>query len=90
MMKAASQTKLSPDEEGRLNQQTFERIWQETKAGSSQWVKGQWVGLLFGQVVAVSSDFDEVLRAVRQIEPNRRRGMMFRIGEDYDKPVKVL
>ncbi|MBM4044323.1 MAG: hypothetical protein FJ279_04350 [Planctomycetes bacterium] len=88
--KVVPQRAMSVDEARRLNQQAFERIWQEAKAGSPKWTKGQWIGLLAGQVVAASLKFDEVLGAIRQAEPDPRRGMMFRVGEDYDQPVRVL
>ena len=77
-------------EEQCLNQKAFERLQQETQSQPEQWPAGQYVGILRGQVVAASFDFWEVVNTLRQAEPDRRKGMIFQIGDRYSETERMM
>jgi hypothetical protein len=68
----------------RLNNEVCQRIRREAARLPSKWLPGQFVALLQGKIVARSVDPEEVFRALDQLEPDDRRGMVFQIGADYD------
>jgi hypothetical protein len=87
MPKSASRRKRpSVEQEQRLNERVARRLAQEMAETHA----GQWVGLVGGEVAAVAATLDEVVEAMRRIEPNPRRGLVFRAGEDYRKKLIIL
>ena len=79
-----------PTEEQQRDRHTFERIQEEARSDPDRWPAGQYVGLLGGEVAARSPDFLEVATELRRAEPDRRKGMVFRIGDRYDETERML
>ena len=77
----------SPQEQ---NMKALRHIQQEAPQKSEKWRTGQWVGLLNGEMVAVSFDWKEVIAAVDQVVRDRRQAMLFRVGDNYDKVERML
>ena len=63
-----------------INQQVAEQICNSPGWNGKAFRSGECVALLDGKVVAVADDLDAALRALRVIEPNPRRGMVFEVG----------
>ncbi|MBI3923267.1 MAG: hypothetical protein HY318_17735 [Armatimonadetes bacterium] len=78
--------RLTLEDEHRLNLRVSRRL-HRTMAESH---KGQWVGLVRGEVAAVGSTLDEVSDNLMRIEPDPRRRFVFRPDEDYRKKVIIL
>jgi hypothetical protein len=72
---------MSIDEEYALNCEMAWRIMREAKREPGRWPEGAYVGLVRGTVVDVSADVEEVFAAVRRVEPDRHRGMVFEIRD---------
>jgi hypothetical protein len=72
---------LGVEEEYTLNCEVAERIMREAMRGSDEWSMGQYVSLLKGKVVAVGKRLAEVSNALRCIEPDRDRGLVFEIRD---------
>ena len=66
--------------EMQLNQQLAEHICDVGEANGRQFRWGTCVALLDGQVVGVADDLDGALRALRSLEPNPARGMVFEVA----------
>ena len=66
--------------EMQLNQEVAEHICDAGRANGRQLPLGACVALLDGQVVAVAGDLDAALRALRALDPNPRRGMVFEVA----------
>ncbi len=66
--------------EMQLNQQVAEQICDVRQANGRQFQLGTYVALLDGQVVAVAGDLDAALRALRRLDPNSGRGMVFEVA----------
>lgn len=77
---------LDLTEEYKQNEELARQINREARAHPDSPYAGKWVGLLNGQVVVVATTLDEVLTRLRQIEPDRFKGMVFEASADYDTP----
>jgi hypothetical protein len=62
------------------NQQVAEQICTGGGLNGKQFRKGECVALLDGKVVAVAHDLGGALSALRVLDPNPRRGMVFEVG----------
>ncbi|MBI3923115.1 MAG: hypothetical protein HY318_16970 [Armatimonadetes bacterium] len=78
--------RLTVEEERRLNQRVARRLHKQM----DETHEGQWVGLLHGDIVVVAPSLDEVAEALTKAEPDSRRGLVFRAGEDSRKKVIIL
>lgn len=78
--------RLTVEEERRLNQRAARRLHKQM----DETHKGQWVGLLHGDIVVIASTLDEVAESMTKAEPDSRRGLVFRAGEDSRKKVIIL
>lgn len=78
--------RLTVEEEHRLNLRVSRRL--HKTMGESH--RGQWVGLVRGEVAAVGSTLDEVSDSLMRMEPDPRRRFVFRPDEDYRKKVIIL
>jgi hypothetical protein len=67
--------------EMQVNQQVAEHICDEGRADGKEFQLGEYVALLDGQVVAVAEDLDAALRALRALDPNPGRGMVFEVAK---------
>jgi hypothetical protein len=63
-----------------INQQVAEQIRNVGQWNGTEFRLGEWVALLDGKVVAVAKDLDAALQALRALDPNPRRGMIFEVG----------
>ncbi|MBM3239888.1 hypothetical protein FJZ31_26690 [Candidatus Poribacteria bacterium] len=78
--------RLSVERERQLNQRVARRLTQEI----AETYKGQWVGLIHGEVVAMEPTLEAVMEKMRNVEPDPRRGMVFQAGKDYTKKKIIL
>ena len=83
---AQKQKCVTMEQERRLNQRVARRLAQEM----AEMHKGQWIGLIHGEVVAMESTVEAVLEKMRVIEPNPSRGLVFQAGKDYTKKKIIL
>jgi hypothetical protein len=63
-----------------INQQIAEQICTAGSLNGQQFPRGECVALLDGKVVAAAKDLDSALRALRALEPNPLRGMVFEVA----------
>ena len=63
------------------NQQIADSICRDFKWQGREFQTGECVALLDGAIVAVVSDIDQALKALRTIEPDPRRGMLVEVRE---------
>jgi hypothetical protein len=63
-----------------INQQVAEQICNAGRLNGQQFRAGECVALLDGKVVAVAKDLGTALRALRALDANPRRGMLFEVG----------
>ena len=66
--------------EREINQQVAGQICQTARWDGRAFRPGECVGLLDGKVVAVAKDLDGALRALRALDPNPHRGMVFEVA----------
>jgi len=52
--------------------------------------RGQWVGLVHGEVVAMAPTLGQVLDALAQVESNPQRRFTFRVGEEFRQKLVIL
>lgn len=67
-------------EETDINQQVAEQICILSRWNGTEFHSGEWVALLDGKVVAVAKDLGTALQALRVLDPNPLRGMLFEVG----------
>lgn len=63
-----------------INQQVASRIREELRWGEQQFKQGDCIALLDGKVIAVKENMSEALTALRQMEAEPDRGMLFRVA----------
>jgi len=78
--------KLTIEEERQLHQRLARRLSKQMAETHA----GQWVGLAHGNVIAAAPTIREVTAALRELEPDPRRGLVFKAREDYRKKVMIL
>src|SRR5258708_40073426 len=61
------------------------RINAEARSNPQSPYAGKCVGIANGQVVIVADDLDEVVRRLRQIEPNPDNSFFVEASRDYDE-----
>jgi hypothetical protein len=66
--------------ETEINQQVAEQICSSARWDGKSFRSGEYVALLDGHVVAVARDLDGALRALRALDANPERGMVFEVG----------
>jgi hypothetical protein len=66
--------------EQEINQQVAEQICNGGQLNGEHFFPGQCVALIDGKVVAVESDLQAALRALRALEANPKRGMIFEVA----------
>ena len=71
------------------NQQLAVAINQETLANPNSPYAGKFVGIANGQVVAVTDDFDQLMRALREAEPDPEKTFFIEAGRDYEEPQDI-
>ena len=73
---ARKQKQLNEEQERRLNQHVGRRLAQEMAETN----KGQWIGLIHDEVVAMESTLEAVLETMHAMEPDPNRGLIFQAG----------
>jgi hypothetical protein len=63
-----------------INQQVAEQICSGDRLNGKQFHLGDCVALLDGKVVAVADDLELALRALRGLDADPHRGMVFEVG----------
>jgi hypothetical protein len=66
--------------ETEINQQIVEQIGSAGRWNGTEFHPGEWVALLEGRVVAVAKDLATALRALRALDADPLRGMIFEVG----------
>ncbi len=74
---------LTLSEAQKENEELARQINHEARTTPNSPYAGKWVALLRGQVVAVADTPEEVLTKLRQIEPDRQKGVVFDASRDY-------
>jgi hypothetical protein len=67
-------------DETSVNQRVAEQIRKSPRSNGQSFRLGDCVALLDGKVVGVANDLEGALRALRAIDPNPLRGMIFRVA----------
>jgi hypothetical protein len=67
------------------NRELARRINDEARRNPNSPYAGKFVGLANGQVVVVGDDLDEVVRGLRQVEPDPQKAFCLEAGLDYDE-----
>jgi hypothetical protein len=68
-----------------LNREVARRINAEARSNSQSPYADKFVGIANGHVVVVADDLDEVVRRLRQIEPDPRNCFFVEASRDYDE-----
>jgi len=63
-----------------INQQVAEQICNGIRLNGTQFRAGECVALLDGKVVAVAKDLGAAVRALRALDANPQRGMVFEVA----------
>jgi len=68
-----------------LNREVANRINAEARSNPQSPYANKFVGIAHGQVVVVADDLDEVVRRLRQIEPDPSNCFFVEASRDYDE-----
>jgi hypothetical protein len=72
-----------------LNRELADRINAEARSNSQSPYAGQFVGIANGQVVVVADDLDEMVKQLRQIEPEATKTFCVEASLDYDEVIEI-
>ena len=75
----------APDTLQERNRDLARKINEEAKSNPRSPYVGKFVGIANGRVVAVANDWDEVVRVLRQAEPDPAKTFCLEAGLDYDE-----
>jgi hypothetical protein len=64
-------------------------INEEARTNPNSPYAGRFVGIANGQVVTVTDDLDELVRALRQAEPDPQKTFSIEAGIDYDEVQEI-
>ena len=67
-------------DEREMNQRVVDQICRAGRLNGKQYLAGECLALLDGRVVAVANDLGGALRALRAVDPDPARGMVFEVG----------
>ena len=73
-------------DERRLNQAAYRRLKKEFEKTH----KEKFVGIVRGEVVADAPGLEALLEKLKMIEPNPKRGLAFKVGEEYPEYIPIL
>jgi hypothetical protein len=68
-----------------LNRELARRINAEARSNAQSLYASKFVGIANGQVVTVAEDLDDVVRRLRQIEPDPRKCFFIEASRDYSE-----
>jgi hypothetical protein len=66
--------------EREVNQEVADEICDRFRLNGQEFRLGEWVALLDGKVVAVQADLGAALGALRELNSDPHRGMIFEVG----------
>ena len=72
-----------------LNRELATKVNQEALANPQSPYANKFVGIANGQVVVVADSFDEMIRRLRQIEPDPSKTFGVEASRDYDEVVEI-
>ena len=72
----------------RLNRDLGDKVLEDAKQ-NPQAYPGKYVGIANGQVVVVTDDLSELVRRVKEVEPDPAKTFGVEIGRDYEKVYEV-
>jgi hypothetical protein len=67
------------------NRELARAINEEARTNPGSSYVGKFVGIANGQVVAVADDLDELIRCLRQAEPDSQKTLCLEAGIDYSE-----
>ena len=67
-----------------LNRQLAEKVDQEARSDPQSAYAGKFVGIANGQVVVVADTRDEMVRQLRQVEPNQQKTAWIEAGAEVE------
>ena len=67
------------------NRELARVINEEARSNPSSAYAGKFVGIANGQVVTVTDDLDELVRSLRQAEPDPKKTLCLEAGIDYSE-----
>jgi hypothetical protein len=70
--------------EKEINQKVAEEICHGFRLNGQEFRLGECIALLDGKVVAVEKDLSSAVRALRTLDTNPKRGMVFEVGPLMD------
>jgi len=73
-----------------LNRQLARRVNEEARSNPQSPYAEKFVGIANGQVVVVADDFAEMVRRLRQIEPDPSKTFGLEASEDADEVHEIL
>ncbi len=76
----------TPQDERGLNQAAYRRLKKELKKTH----KGKFVGIVRGKVVADAPTLEELLEKFKTVESDLKRGLAFKVGEEYPEYIPIL
>jgi hypothetical protein len=72
-----------------LNSELADRINAEARSNPQSPYANKFVGIANGQVVVVEDDFGEMIRRLRQIEPDPSKTFGVEASRDYDEVIEI-
>ncbi len=72
------------------NRELARQINEEARTNPDSAYAGKFVGIANGQVVATSTDLDEVVRELNQVETDPEKVFVLEAGLDYDQVQDML
>jgi hypothetical protein len=72
-----------------LNRELARRINEEARANPQSPYVNKFVGIANGQVVVVAETLDEMIRRLRQVEPDPMKTFGVEASRDYDEVVEI-
>ena len=72
-----------------LNRELAHRINEEARRDPQSPYANKFVGIANGQVVVVADDLDEMVRSLRQIEPDPTKTFCVEGSRDYDEVIEI-
>jgi len=67
-----------------LNRELARKLVEEGRQNPHSMYRGKFVGIANGQVVAVTDNWDELARRLRQAEPDPSKTFGVEVGHNYD------
>jgi hypothetical protein len=71
------------------NRELARVINEEARKNPNSPYVGKFVGIANGQVVTVTEDLDQLVKNLRQFEPDPERSFCFEAGIDYSEPQEI-